>query len=66
MSAPEANTPPAPGDDQDAGLGFEFRAQRVQGVDRRLVDRVADLGPVEGGDHAIREPFDVHGDLLSN
>jgi hypothetical protein len=50
--------PARPGEDQDARLGLEFRAELVERVDRRLADRIADRGPVERGDHAIREPLD--------
>ena len=47
MSAPAAKMPGRPDQQRDPRPLLQQRAGGVQGVDGLLVDRVADLGPVE-------------------
>ena len=49
------------GDDQDLGVLLQLGADRVQLVHHLLVDRVADLGPVEEHDHPVLALLDQEG-----
>ena len=46
-------------EDEDARTAFEVGAHRVQRIDHVLIDRVADVGPVEGDDDAVVSVVDT-------
>ena len=46
------------GEDRNLRFGLEFGTHRVEGIDHRLVDGVADLRPVESDDRAVEMAFD--------